>query len=93
VFNLWIYDRRPVCSARMLHGGSAAYNPAGFAENGSEEPVMYAVAVLEQRVGAEDNVLPFQAPQDAAQRETQRRGGATRRNRPKGRGKGSSTRD
>lgn len=93
MFNLWIYNRRPVCSARMQHGGSAAYNPAVSAENEDEKPVMYAVAVREQRVGAEDNVLPFQAPQDAALRETQRRGGATRRDRPKGRGKGPAVRD
>ena len=93
MFNLWIYDRRPVCSARMQHGGSAAYNPAVSAENEDEEPVMYVVAVHEQRVGAEDNVLPFQAPQDAALRDTHRRAGATRRHRPKGRGKGPFARD
>lgn len=93
MFNLWIYQRRSVCSVRMQHGGSAAYNPAGSFEVQAEQPVMFAVAVREQRAGGEDNVLPFRLPQDAAQRETLRRGGANRRRRPKGRGKGPSSRD
>ena len=93
MFNLWIYHRRPVCSVRMQHGGSSAYNPAGSSENEAEEPVVFAVAVSEQRGGAEDNVLPFCTPQEAAQRENRRRGATNRRNRPKGRGKSPSTRD
>lgn len=93
MFNLWIYDRRPVCSARMQHGGTVAYCPTASMESAAEGPEMYAVAVREKRVGADDNVLPFQAPQDAASRETQRRGGVNRRYRPKGRGKGPASRD
>lgn len=93
MFNLWIYHRRPFGTVRMQHGGSSAYNPAGSSENEAEEPVVFAVAVSEQRGGAEDNVLPFCTPQEAAQRETHRRGATKRRNRPKGRGKGSSKRD
>jgi len=93
VFNLWIYQRRPVCSARMQHGGSAAYNPAVASENQAEKSVMFAVAVSEQRGGGEDNILQFRAPQDAAQRESRLRGTTNRRNRLKGRGKGPSSRD
>jgi hypothetical protein len=91
VFNLWIYQRRSACSARMQHGGSAAYNPAGMAENEGEQPVMFAIAVSEQRGGGEDNVLPFRAPQDTGQ--PRLRGTTNRRNRLKGRGKGPSSRD
>lgn len=93
MFNLWIYHRRPACSVRMLHGGSAAFNSAGSLENEAEQPVVYAVAVSEQRGAAEDNVLPFCAPQEAAQREARLRGTTNRRHRLKGRGKGPSSRD
>ena len=92
MFNLWIYHRRPACSARMQHGGSAAYHPAGSSENEAEQPVVFAVAVSEQGPSGEDNVLPFLAPQEAAQREARLRGLANRR-RPKGRDKGPASRD
>ena len=93
MFNLWIYQRRSACSVRMQHGGSAAYNPAGSSENEAEEPVMFALAVSEQRASAENNVLPFRAPQDGAQRETRLRGTSNGRRRLKGRGKSPSSRD
>ncbi len=93
MFNLWIYQRRSACSVRMQHGGSAAYNPAGSSQNEAEEPVMLALAVSEQRGPAEDNVLPFRAPQDGAQRETRVRSAANGRRRLKGRGKSPSSRD
>ena len=89
MFNLWIYQRRPACSARMQHGGSASVQPKD--ENLvdlAERPEARAVVNSAQPAAAESKVLPFRSPLDAGQREglalLDRKG----RSRSKGRGKG-----
>jgi len=81
VFNLWIYQRRPACSARMQHSGSSAFTPIEQREEAVAELLAEWIAVnAEQPVQREDNVLPFNAPRDASNR-----AGRKPRGRPKGR--------
>ena len=86
MFNLWIYQRRPACSARMQHSGSSAFTPIEQREEAVAELLAEWIAVnAEQPVQREDNVLPFNAPRDATPREATGRSGRKPRGRPKGR--------
>jgi hypothetical protein len=86
VFNLWIYQRRSSCSARLQHGGSSALTPMEGLESVVEWSVARAVAGIDQ--GPSDNVLPFRSPRDAVSREPAVPADRKRRGRPKGRGHG-----
>lgn len=89
MFNLWIYQRRPACSARMQHGGSASVQPE---EEFDVEPVEQPearVAVNSGQAGSVENkVLPFRSPLDAAPRDglvrTDRKPHGRSKGRPKG---------
>lgn len=86
MFNLWIYQRRPACSARIQHSGSSASTPIEQREEAVAELLAEWIAVnAEQPVHREDNVLPFNAPRDAAPREATGRTDRKPRGRPKGR--------
>lgn len=86
MFNLWIYNRRSACSARMQHGSLVAVQPADMCGVAAGAGQVKAVASAEGATRSEDNVLPFRTPQEA-QRDTAQRSGRTGiRGRPKGRG-------
>ena len=86
MFNLWIYQRRPACSARLHHSGSSAFTPIEQREEAVAELLAEWIAVnAEQPVQCEDNVLPFNAPRDTAPREANARTNRKPRGRPKGR--------
>jgi hypothetical protein len=65
MFNLWIYQRRPACSARMQHGGSSAVQPK---EEDTPTPKEWAAARIAvnaaQSGAAENKVLPFRTPRE-----------------------------
>jgi len=87
MFNLWIYQRRPACSARMQHGGSSAVQPR---EEGStpKEWAAARIAVNAAQAGpAENKVLPFRTPIDGVPREGLVRGDRKPRGRSNGRSK------
>jgi hypothetical protein len=70
MFNLWIYQRRPACSARMQHGGSASVQPR---EETAPAPAEWAAerAVVNATKASppENKVLPFRSPGDGLARE------------------------
>ena len=85
MFNLWIYQRRPACSARMQHGGSASVQPreetaAAPAEWSAERAVVNASKASQP----ENKVLPFRSPSDGLSRE----GLALADRKPRGRSNG-----
>ena len=86
VFNLWIYQRRSTCSARLQHGGSSALTPMDKLDSAVEWSVARAVVGSDQ--GPSDNVLPFQLPRDTVNRDPVVPADRKRRGRPKGRGHG-----
>jgi len=86
VFNLWIYQRRSSCSARLQHGGSSVLTPMEGLESAVEWSVARAVAGADQVTS--DNVLPFQSPRDSVSRDPAVPADRKRRGRPKGRGHG-----
>ena len=86
MFNLWIYQRRSTCSARLQHGGSSALTPMEALEPAVEWSVARAVAGIDQ--GPADNVLPFQSPRETVGRDPAVPADRKRRGRPKGRGHG-----
>lgn len=89
MFNLWIYHRRPACSARMQHGGSSSVQPR-------EEPVASpkewsaarAVVNAGKSSPAENKVLPFRSPGDGGSREGLALADRKPRGRSNGRNKG-----
>lgn len=86
MFNLWIYQRRPACSARIQHSGSSTFTPIEQREEAVAELLAEWIAVnAEQPVQREDNVLPFNSPRDAVSREATGRTDRKPRGRPKGR--------
>jgi len=87
MFNLWIYQRRPACSARMQHGGSASVQPIEeFGVEPAERSEARAVVNSGQAGVVENKVLPFRSPLDAGARD-----GLVRAERkPHGRSKGRS---
>jgi hypothetical protein len=88
MFNLWIYHRRPACSARMQHGGSASVQPAGEMDAGhAERTEIRAVVNSGQPAAAENKVLPFRSPLDTGARDGLVRGDRKPRGRSKGRSK------
>jgi hypothetical protein len=69
MFNLWIYQRRPACSARMQHSGSAAVQPIEeFIAQSAERAEARAVIAAAKAAG-ENKVLPFRSPVDAMPRD------------------------
>ena len=86
MFNLWIYQRRPACSARMQHGGSGSIQPM---DETVLEPVEQsearAVVNSAQSPAVESKVLPFRSPPEGAPRESVAR---SERSKPRGRSKG-----
>jgi len=89
MFNLWIYQRRPACSARMQHGGSASVQPMDeFIAQSVERAEARAVVNAAKSGGAENKVLPFRSPFDAAQRDGLVSPDRKRRGRSNGRSKG-----
>lgn len=88
MFNLWIYQRRPACSARMQHGGSASMQPMDEVSAGSAERAeARAVVAAAKSAAAESKVLPFRLPFDAGPRDGLVSADRKRRGRPGGRGK------
>lgn len=70
MFNLWIYQRRPACSARMQHGGSASVQPREEAAAVPAERLAERAVVNAAKTGpAENKVLPFRSPGDGLTRE------------------------
>lgn len=90
MFNLWIYQRRPACSARMQHGGSASVQPVEENNAQSVEHAEARAVVNAAKAGAAENkVLPFRPPFDGAPREVMATAAdRKRRGRPNGRTKG-----
>jgi hypothetical protein len=89
MFNLWIYQRRPACSARMQHGGSSSVQPREESPSSPKEWAAARVAVNAATSGAAENkVLPFRTPLDGVPREGLVRGGRKPRGRSNGRSKG-----
>ena len=87
MFNLWIYQRRSACSARMDHGGSSSATPTEGMVLAAEELVLAkAVATADQAQLPEDNVLPFRGSWEGAPRD----GAAHLDRKPRGRPKGRS---
>lgn len=69
MFNLWIYQRRPACSARMQHGGSASIQPMEeFLARAAESAEARAVVAAAKAAG-ETKVLPFRTPLDTLPRD------------------------
>ncbi len=69
MFNLWIYQRRPACSARMQHGGSASVQPMEeFLARAAESAEARAVVAAAKAAG-ESKVLPFRSPLDSLPRD------------------------
>ena len=70
MFNLWIYQRRPACSARMQHGGSASVQPREeTASAPAERLAERAVVNAAKPAPAEHKVLPFRSPGEGLGRE------------------------
>lgn len=89
MFNLWIYQRRPACSARMQHGGSASVQPEEeFGVEPVEQPRARVAAISGQAGSVENKVLPFRSPIEAAPREGLVRADRKPHGRTKGRPKG-----
>ena len=88
MFNLWIYQRRPACSARMQHDGPTSTQPMDEFLAQSAERAEAGAVISAAKAAVENKVLPFRSPLDAGQREglalLDRKG----RSRSKGRGKG-----
>ncbi len=79
MFNLWIYQRRASCLARMQHSGPGAFIPLEKREEAVADLLAEWIAVnADQPIQRDDNVLPFRAPRETAQR-------GKPRGRPKGR--------
>ena len=88
MFNLWIYQRRPACSARMQHGGSASVQPQEeFGIETAEESEARMAVNSGQAGSVENKVLPFRSPLDAAPRDGILRTDRKSRGRSKGRSK------
>lgn len=88
MFNLWIYQRRPACSARVQHGGSSAVQPREEDPSAPMEWAAARIAVNAAQSGpAENKVLPFRTPIDAVPREGLVRGDRKPRGRSNGRSK------
>jgi len=69
MFNLWIYHRRPACSARMQHGGSGSTQPMEeFLARAAESAEARAVVAAAKAAG-EHKVLPFRTPLDTLPRD------------------------
>jgi len=70
MFNLWIYQRRPACSARMQHGGSSAVQPRDEVNAAPTEWSAARAVVNAAKSGpGENKVLPFRSPGDSVARE------------------------
>jgi hypothetical protein len=88
MFNLWIYHRRPACSARTQHGGSSAAQPRDEVGSAPKEWAAARIAVNAAQSGAAENkVLPFRTPIEGAPREGLVRGDRKPRGRSNGRSK------
>jgi hypothetical protein len=88
MFNLWIYQRRPACSARMQHGGSASVQPMSEMDaEHAEHAEARAVVNSSQSGTVENKVLPFRSPLDGVARDGLVRGDRKPRGRSKGRSK------
>jgi hypothetical protein len=89
MFNLWIYQRRPACSARMQHGGSASVQPEEeFGASPLEESEARVAVNSGQAASVENKVLPFRSPIEAQPRDGLVRTDRKHRGRSKGRPKG-----
>ena len=70
MFNLWIYQRRPACSARMQHGGSSSVQPREETSVAATEWLTTRAVVNAAKSGpGENKVLPFRSPAEAVARE------------------------
>jgi hypothetical protein len=88
MFNLWIYQRRPACSARIQHGGSTAAQPVDEEASTPKEWAAERIAVNAAQSGpAENKVLPFRTPIDGGSRDGLALGDRKPRGRPNGRSK------
>lgn len=87
MFNLWIYQRRPACSARMQHGGSASVQPIEEFIAQSAERAEARAVVAASKAAVENKVLPFRSPFDSVPRDGLVSADRKRRGRPNKRSK------
>lgn len=69
MFNLWIYQRRPACSARMQHDGPTSTQPMDEFLAQSTERAEARAVISAAKAAVENKVLPFRAPLEGVTRE------------------------